>query len=67
MRIRIIIENEEWSNRIRRRGIRETAREASLDYGYLSKMVNNQVIATEKMMERLRVATNNLKPKYPSK
>ena len=63
MKIRIIIDHEGWSNRIRRRGIREVAREAGVDYGYLSKLVNNKIIVTEKMIERLRVATNNIRPK----
>ena len=62
MKIQTIIIHDEWSNRIIRRGIRRVAKEARMDYGYLSKIVNNKVIATPKILERLRIATNKLKP-----
>lgn len=64
MLINNIINHQEWSNRIRRRGVRRVAREAGLDAGYLSKIVNNKIVVSDKMIERLRVATNNLRPKF---
>lgn len=60
----IVINHEEWSNRIRRRGIRKVAREAGLDAGYVSRIVNNKVVVGDKTLEKLRVATNNLRPKF---
>ena len=62
MLINNIINHQEWSNRIRRRGLRRVAREAGLDAGYLSRIVNNKLVVGDKTIEKLRVATNNLCP-----
>lgn len=61
------IQHKEWSDRIRRRGIRRVAKEAGVDYAWLSRAVNEKVIVTEKQMDKLRMATNNLRPLTPSK
>ncbi len=62
MKIRTFIDHPEWSNRIRRRGIRRVAREAGIDPAYLSRIVNDKRVVTERMLERLAIATNNLEP-----
>ncbi len=61
MKIANVIYHKEWSNRIRRRGIRKVAREAGVDYGWLSRAVNDRVIVSEKALKKLVIATNNLK------
>lgn len=62
MKIVQIVEHKGWSDRIRRRGIRRVAREANIDFGYLSKIVNDEKVCTTEMLERLIVATNKLLP-----
>jgi len=60
MLIKTIIHHKEWSDRIRRRGIGATARKAMVDKGYLSRLVNEKAVVSEKMLERLVAATNEL-------
>lgn len=60
MIIQTIFEHKEWSERIRRRGIRRVAREAKVDFAWLSRAVNNKVEVTRKQLNKLTEATNNL-------
>ncbi len=66
MLIQRVYEHKGWSDRIRRRGIRRVAKEAGIDYGHLSRIVNNQQVVTEKMRQRLLDATNRLSPQPSS-
>ena len=61
MLIRQTFEHKEWSGRIKRRGVRRVAREMKVNPSLISRIVNNKYIVTEKMLERLRIATNNLR------
>lgn len=61
MRIQSFIQHDGWSDRIRRRGIRRVAREAKIDAANLSRIVNDKTIVRPKTLEKLRIATNNLK------
>ena len=62
MKIQTVIDHKEWSNRIIRRGIRRVAKEAKVDYALLSRAVNDRVTVTERQLEKLRIATNKLRP-----
>lgn len=62
MLIASIIKHNDWSGRIRRRGIRRVARQAGIDVSYLSRIVNNKVVCSEKMLKKLLKATNELLP-----
>lgn len=62
MLIASIIKHNDFSGRIRRRGIRRVARQAGIDVSYLSKIVNEKVVCSQKMAKRLMKATNELLP-----
>lgn len=57
-------EHKYWSNRVRWRGIRRVAKEAKVDYAWLSRAVNNKVVVTQKQLRKLVNATNKLKVNY---
>lgn len=67
MLIKTVKEHKGWSGRIRRRGVRRTAREVGCDVATMSRIVNNKYPVGEEMLERLRIATNNLTPIYEGK
>jgi len=67
MRIQRIVSNAVWSDKVRKYGLRKVAREAKMDFGYLSRVVNNKTVIRQKSLKRLKIAIGRLKLKQYEK
>ena len=62
MKIRTVIENEEYARQIRLCGLRNVARESKIDVSYVSRAVNNKIIVSKEALKRMMVAVHKLGP-----
>ena len=62
MKIRTIIEDEEYTRQIRLCGLRNVARETKIDVAYVSRAVNNKIIVSKETLKRMMDAVHKLGP-----